>query len=194
MTTHLIEQLQEMLHSKPLQKIDPNTQEVAASAVDTSNASKLQQAIIPAVLTGLYKLTRTPQGADKVLRGNLSTSWGELLFGDNRDIVLSRIAAYATASPASISGELELAANEAASLVKHNAGGNKTATPDAVITYMKAERGNILHYLPAALQLGALLEDDTLDDHTNKMDGPISGLMHKIEKAFSGAPPAEEKS
>jgi hypothetical protein len=24
------------------------------------------------------------------------------------------------------------------------------------------------------------------------MDGPISGLMHKIEKAFSGTPPAEE--
>jgi hypothetical protein len=194
MTTHLIEQLQEILHIKPLQKIDPNTQDVIAAAVDTSNASKLHQAVIPAVLTGLYKLTRTLGGAEQVLRGNLSTSWGALLFGENKDLIISRITTYATASPVTVSGEVDLVANEAANLVKNNAGGAKTATAENIITYMKAERNNILHYLPAALQLGALLEDDTLDDHTHKMDGPVSGLMHRIEKAFSGAPPAEDQN
>ena len=84
------------------------------------------------------------------------------------------------------------AGNEAANIIRTNAAGVKTAAADDVISYMKDQRNNILHYLPAALQLGALLDDDTLDDHTHKMDGPISGLMHSIEKAFSGAPPAEE--
>jgi hypothetical protein len=193
-TTNIIELLQQALNSKPLQKVSPNTQEVKNSSTDTTNASKLQQAVISAVLTGLYKITRTHEGAEQVLGGNISTTWGDLLFGDNKDVVISRIVEYAVTSPAAVSGEIEIAGFEAAGIIKANAGGQKTATADDVIAYMKEQRNNILHYLPAALQLGSLLDDDTLDDHTHKMDGPISGLMHTIEKAFSGTPPAGEEA
>lgn len=193
MATNIIELLQQSLNSKPLQKVSPNTQEVDKAAADTSNASKLQQAVIAGVLTGLYKLTRTREGAQQVLGGNISTTWGDTLFGENKDALVQRIVAYSVSSPAAVNGEIELAGGEAAAIIKNNAGGNKTATEDDVMLYMKDQRNNILQYLPAALQLGALLDDDTLDDHTHKMDGPISGLMHKIEKAFSGAPPAEEE-
>ena len=192
MTTNIITQLQGALNSKPLQKIDPNTHEVEAAAVDTSNAGKLQQAVIPAVLTGMYKMTRTVDGAAQLIGGNLSTNWGDLLFGENKAMLISRIAQYAVASPAAAEGEIELAGSEAAAIIKTTAAGTKTATPEDVIIYLKDQRNNILHYLPAALQLGALLQDDTLDDHTHKMDGPVSGLMHSIEKAFSGASPAED--
>ena len=192
MTTNIISLVQETLDSKPLQKVSPNTQEVAAAAADTSNAAKFQQAVIPAVLTGMYKMTRTHEGAELLIRGNLSTAWGDLLFGDNKATVIERVARYAVVSPAAVEGEIELTAAEAAAIIKANAGSTKTADADSVIAYLKDQRNNILHYLPAALQLGALLEDDTLDDHTHKMDGPISGLMHSIEKAFSGALPAED--
>jgi hypothetical protein len=193
MATNIIELLQQALNSKPLQKVSPNTQDVDKSAADTTNASKLQQAVIAAVLTGLYKITRTHEGAEQVLGGNISTTWGDILFGESNDALIARIVQYSVSSPAAVSGEIEMAGNEAAAIIKTNAGGNKTATADDVIVYMKDQRNSILQYLPAALQLGALLDDDTLDDHTNKMDGPVSGLMHKIEKAFSGTPPAEEK-
>lgn len=191
-TTNIIELLQQALNSKPLQKVSPNTQEVKKVAADTTNASKLQQAVISAVLTGLYKITRTPEGAEQVLSGNISTIWGNLLFGNSKDALISRIVNYGVSSPANVSGEIEMAGMEAVTIVKTNAGGNKTATANDVITYMNEQRNNILHYLPAALQLGALLNDDTLDDHTHKMDGPVSGLMHAFEKAFSGTPPPEE--
>ncbi|GAC1449639.1 MAG: hypothetical protein NVSMB7_11690 [Chitinophagaceae bacterium] len=192
MATNITELLQEALNSKPLQKVSPNTQEVDKSAADTTSASKLQQAVIAAVLTGMYKITRTHKGAEQVLGGNISTTWGDLLFGESKDALKSRIGTYSVSSPANVTGEIEMAGNEAAAIIKANAGGNKTATADNVITYMKDQRNNILQYLPAALQLGSLLDDDTLDDHTNKMDGPLSGLMHSIEKAFSGTPPADE--
>jgi len=192
MATNIIELVQQALNSKPLQKVSPNTQEVKKSAADTTNASKLLQAVISAVLTGMYKITRTPDGAKKVISGNLSTTWGDLLFGENKAALISRIVQYSVSSPGAVEGEIELTANEAADIIKAQAGGNKTATPDDVVLYMKGQRNNILHYLPAALQLGSLLDDDTLDDHTHKMDGPISGLMHTIEKVFSGAPPAKE--
>ncbi len=191
-TTNIIELMQESLNSKPLQKVSPNTQEVKKSAADTTNASKLEQAVIAAVLTGLYKITRTHEGAEQVLGGSISTTWGDLLFGDSKAALIERIVAYSVSSPANVEGEIELAGAEAAAIIKTNAGGTKTATADDVIVYMKSQRNNILQALPAALQLGSLLDDDTLDDHTHKMDGPLSGLMHSIEKAFSGTPPAEE--
>ncbi|MFT3934664.1 MAG: hypothetical protein QM726_13655 [Chitinophagaceae bacterium] len=191
-TTNIIELLQQALDSKPLQKVSPNTQEIKKAAADTTNASKLQQAVIAAVLTGFYKLTRTREGASEVLRGDISTNWGDLLFGENKDALVERIVKYAVHSPASINGEIEIAGMEAAEIIKRTAGGSKTASEDDVINYMKDQRNNILHHLPAALQLGELLNDDTLDDKTHKMDGPISGLMHTIEKVFSGAPPAEK--
>jgi len=34
--------------------------------------------------------------------------------------------------------------------------------------------------------MGDILNDDTLDDRTNKMEGPISNFMHSIENKFSG--------
>ena len=51
---------------------------------------------------------------------------------------------------------------------------------------MSGQRHNILVYLPAALQLGDLLNDNAMDDRTNKMEGPVSNFMHNIENKLSG--------
>ena len=57
MTTNLVESIQKNLQYPELKKIDPNIQEVkdkdGKPVVD-----QLAQAAIPAVLTGLYKLSR----------------------------------------------------------------------------------------------------------------------------------------
>jgi hypothetical protein len=34
--------------------------------------------------------------------------------------------------------------------------------------------------------MGYLLGDESMDDRTNKMEGPISSFMHTIEDKFSG--------
>jgi hypothetical protein len=41
-------------------------------------------------------------------------------------------------------------------------------------------------HLPAAMQLGYLLNDNAMDDRTNKMEGPVSSFMHTIENKLSG--------
>src|SRR5437762_2600629 len=130
MATNIIELVQQALNSKPLQKVSPNTQEVKKSAADTTNASKLLQAVISAVLTGIYKLTRTPEGAEQLLRGDLSTTWGDLLFGENKAALVSRIVTYSVSSPPAVESEIEITGHEAASIVKANAGSHKTATAD----------------------------------------------------------------
>ena len=51
--------------------------------------------------------------------------------------------------------------------------------------YLSAQITHMLPYLPAALKMGEMVHEETLDDNTNKMEGPVSSLMHKIASAFS---------
>lgn len=182
---NLIETLQQRLGYAPLRKIDPNTQEIAGGAA----VNVLAQSIIPAVSAGLYKITRSEEGARLVLRGNFSTGIAEALFGDKTDTLLDNISSYADVDRKTTLAQLERAGEVTVKIINENAATEPRET--AVMSFMKEQRNTILHYLPAALQIGLLLNDTTMDDKTNKMDGPVSGLMHKIEKVFSGAPPEE---
>ena len=60
-----------------------------------------------------------------------------------------------------------------------------TAQLKEVKVFFSNQKNNILLYLPAALNMGDLLHDASLDDNTNKMEGPISSLMQSIGSAFS---------
>ena len=80
---------------------------------------------------------------------------------------------------------MEIIAAEAIRILRQDAGENAPATK--IKTYLNEQRHHVLTYLPAAMQLGELLHDDTMDDRTNKMEGPISNFMHKIENNMSGS-------
>lgn len=182
---NLIETLQKRLGYAPLQKVDPNTQEIEKG----KSVNLLAQSVIPAVAAGLYKITRSKEGAVMLLRGNFSTGWAEALFGENADMLVDNVSTYANVDRKKVLVEIERTGEEAVKIIQENI--NTEPREDAVMTFMKDQRNIILHYLPATLQIGLLLHDTTIDDKTNKMDGPVSGLMHKIEKAFSGTPPEE---
>lgn len=184
MTGTFMDQVQQALGIPPLQKIDPNTQDIDHKAAGTGAATPLQQAVVSAVLTAMYKLSRSSSGAEAIIRENSSTNWVSLLFGPQADVLVARIAAYAVASPRSVEDEINFAGEKIAGLARSGSAGPTKG--DGISAYFKGQRNEILHHLPAALQLGSLLDDDTIDDRTNKMDGPVSGLMHSIEKIFSG--------
>ncbi|HMF71993.1 MAG TPA: hypothetical protein VK616_10985 [Flavitalea sp.] len=179
MSVNLIESVQKNLGLPPLHKIDPNTNEIAYPE-NTPRADRLSQAAIPAVLTAFYKITRTPGGSDLVLRGNFSTSWINTLFGEEAPRAVGAISDYAGTDYDQARNLLESVAVESARLISAN-----TKDAAAATTLLTDQRSNILSYLPAALQIGDLLNDSTLDDRTNKMKGPISNMMHSIEQKFS---------
>ena len=186
---NLVETIQQKLGFEPLQKIDPNTQEVA---VNTNSEAALAQAAIPSVLIALYKYTLSDEGADDVIRENISTEWVNALFGENIGMATAKIADYASVSAQHAYEVMESVAVEAVKQVQQNEAGDEEAA--IVKKFMNDQRHNILMYLPASLQIGKLLNDSTLDDRTNKVEGPISGLMHAIEKKFSDASETVEKS
>jgi hypothetical protein len=74
-------------------------------------------------------------------------------------------------------------ANEAVKLVKNNLPEN--AGIKDVKLFFNDQQHYILPYLPVELNIGELLNDSTLDDKTNKMEGPVSSLVQNIGNAFS---------
>jgi hypothetical protein len=192
MAINLIEAIQKKLNYPPLHKIDPNTQEVK---VDSSapNEHRFSQAAIPAVLTGLYAYSAKDEHAERILRGDLSSDWVTEIFGATRNEVINKIREYAF-YPAE--GNTEQKLNEVAREAVQQT--REHLKPQATILqlkdFLKAQTPQFLPYLPAALHMGELVHEETLDDNTNKMEGPISSLMHKIASAFSNPTNEEEVS
>jgi copper chaperone CopZ len=189
MSINLLETVQKNSGYPALQKIDPNTQAVVADD-KTPDEHKFSQAAIPAILTALYKYVQADEGAAEFLRGDSSTNWVSKIFPGNKKEVVQAIAAYSQQLGEDPVAKMNAIADETVKLVKENLP-DVAAVKDVKIFFSK-QRNNILLYLPAVLNMGELLHDDTLDDNTNKMEGPISSLMHSIGAAFSTPVAAEE--
>ena len=137
-----------------LPKIDPNTQQ----PVNNQSVS-IYDAAVPAMLAGLYKKTRSEEGA-------------------------SELANYAGVSEADATTEMQNIADVSREYVVNDL---KHDNATSLMNFFTAQRTHILTHLPAELHMGELINDTTIDDKTNKMEGPMSGLMHGIEKIFSSS-------
>jgi hypothetical protein len=189
MKASLLETLKKNFGADSLQKIDPNTQEV--STPPQVDRDLVAQAVIPAVLTGLYKYTRIEVNADNILRGNISTNWVSVLFGDQINELAKRVAEYANLPLPIAARALEHTAYESVKLIRQRVPEEQGGLE--VKKIMTDERNRILQHLPAVLEIGTMLDDTSLDDRTNKMEGPVSNIMHNIEKKFSGTDQPGEK-
>lgn len=176
--------LQQQLGFRPLNKIDPNTQQPAKEKQDGFEVSgALGQAAVPAVLTAMYKKSRTPEGTEEMMNSTNATSLLNSLFNNRLEEVVARISEFAGVSKDDAVEELERITATALLLVRKNTNGK--VDHNAVSSFLNAQSSNIFPYLPPALHLGEILKDDTVDDNSNKMQGPMSNLMHNLEKGFS---------
>ena len=188
MSINLLKKVQENLHYPQLQKIDPNTQQADNSNTSTDNFS---QAAIPVILTGLYKLNSSDEGAEVILRGENSADWVSKIFNNNKKEIIEKIAAYSNPQKEISSTELNNIAAESIKIIKENI--PEYTTVKEVRLFLSNQTDNIFPYLPASLHTGDLLNDTTLDDNTNKMEGPVSSLMHSIGTFFSTPETEEDK-
>ena len=182
MSVNLIKTIPENLGFPPLNKIDPITEQPATDK-DEVVSNKFSQAAIPAVLTGLYRFVQSDEGATEFLNGDKTTNWVSKIFDDNRKEAIQTISTYAQQSNEDPVAKMNAIANEAVKVAKENLAAD--AGIKEVKLFFNDQRNNILLYLPAELRMGELLHDNTLDDNTNKMEGPISSLMQSIGSAFS---------
>jgi hypothetical protein len=179
MALNLLQTVQKNLGFAELKKIDPNTQEIKANRVFEED--KLNQGALSAVMIALYKYTRSNEGADCVLHGDINGDWVHTMLGGLGDEAALNIADYAHTSKEAAFERMELVGRESVKAIREK---NPTSLSE-VKTMVAAQKPSILMYLPAALQMGNLLNDETLDDRTHKMEGPVSGFMNKFGEIFA---------
>ena len=190
MSVNLLEIVQQNLGYPALQKMDPNTLKVDAEA-ETPDENKFSQAAIPAVLTALCEFAQTDKGAADILQIDGGANWMNKIFDDNKKEAVQTIAAYAKESHEEPIAKMNAIATEAIKAAKENLPGD--AAVKDVKTFFAEQKNNILLYLPAELNVGEMLHDDSLDDGINKMEGPVSSLIKNIGDSFSGSVTGEEK-
>ncbi|HEX5653613.1 MAG TPA: hypothetical protein VFX58_11105 [Chitinophagaceae bacterium] len=182
MSINLLEAVQIQMGYPSLQKIDPNKQEPAAN-LSTPDGHRFGQAAIPGVLTALYRYSRTDEGVKNILGGTNYTDWIDLIFADKKQNAVQRIAFYSYYSMQNAELKMNAIAAFSVRIIKETLPA-ESSIPD-VKKFIAGQRSNILPYLPAVLQMGELLYDNTLDDRTHKMEGPVSIMGNIIGDRFS---------
>ncbi len=179
---NLLEKVQQNLGYPALQKIDLSTDKIIEDTA-TPAEDKFSQAAIPAVLTALYKYVQTDEGATAVLNGNDDTKWITKIFDEHKKDAIQIISSYAKQSSENPLDKMYRIANETVKIAKESIGESGTILD--VKIFFAAQKNDILLYLLPTLKIGELLNDNTLDDDTNKMEGPISSLMHSLGNVFT---------
>ena len=183
MSTNIIDAVTDKLGVHHIQKIDPNTQEVMHPEKGSSDEF-FYQAAIPAVLTAIYRFTRVKDGNTELLFTDTSGKPLALIFGENKQMAIDKIVSYTGVTAEYAEARIRDIALACRDILKQQFPG-KVSDAD-VRGYFTDQRNIILKSLPAGLKMGDIFNDDTVDDRTHKMEGPISDYLHWIEKFFSG--------
>src|SRR5205085_620838 len=114
---------------------------------------------------------KSEDGRINILSNKAEENWLYTILGDKELVAVDKVAHYAGVSKDIAEENMLMITLEAIhalreSIVHH-------PTQEAITRYMGDQRHSILVYLPASMQLGSLLDDDSLDDRTNKMEGPV---------------------
>lgn len=177
----IIEEIRKYVGSQPIPKIDPNTQSPELQQVQNFSPD-LGNAVIPALLVGFYKHSRNEAEADKLLHENNVDELLNDIFCDEKNNIIKSVAQYSKVSANEAETEMK---NSSAVII--NVLKEQIKNPDGktVCSFFTDQRSNILKHLPVELNMGEFIKDPSIDDRTNKMEGPMSGFMHTIEKIFS---------
>lgn len=176
MVTNLVDAIQKNLGYPPLEKVDPNSQEIKG-AKKMSSAQKLPQAAIPAVLAAMIKYSDGTDGIN-LLTLHENRNWLGTFYSRKEKEAIKKVADYAGVGMDEAQRNMEDISNEAVRLVRESV---KNADAEKLRSYMNSQRHSILSHLPAVLKIGDTLNEETFDDRTNKMEGPVSSFLHKIE-------------
>lgn len=182
MAHNLIQAVQRHLAYAHLERESPNAQKLTNQAT-TCHPEKLDQACISAVLAGIYQFTREEDDAAKLMNPKLRPTWLEVIFWQYPMKLQSKIIDYTGCQAHLIRQRLYAVAEKAVMEIRQAVGPKGTGRD--IKTYMTNQRMAILSRLPSGLEVGTILNNNSLDDATNKMHGPFSDFMHWVETYLS---------
>ena len=151
------------------------------------NTDLFTQSACIATLTGLYKYGITDSGASFLSRSYDDHALLQHIFNNNEEKVVTAISDYGRQTYDNTFALMQSAAGAGLRFIRLQAANDLSL--DRVKNILAGQRHHILACLPPDLQLGGLLNDNTIDDRTNKMEGPVSGFMHFVEGLFAPEEP-----
>lgn len=190
MAINIVEAVQTRLGIRSIKKIDVNLPHQSLPK-HPEQVDFAGQAVTAAVLVALYRYGKTDDGAATIARSK-SGNWLQSIFMNNEAAAAHKVASYAGIHHEEAKSLMQKVADAAIDLIYDNAGDHPAK--DKVKAYLASQRHNILAYLPAELEMGKLLSDETLDDRTNKMEGPVSSFLHWIQDIMSPQDRTDEEA
>lgn len=181
---NITETIQKNLGFGKIQKIDPNSQDVTdKEGIHGNNA--IAQAAIPSILLGLFNRLEKEPDASWIAGDQPTGNLLEKIFGKSHLELVDQVALYARMKNELVKPEMEHIASEVVRVTRDNI--KDLTDENSIAAFVTQHKQDVLLYLPAAISLGRILGNNNLDDRTNKMEGPISSLMHKMEKQFNSS-------
>ncbi len=177
---NLSQDLQEFLKYPVLQKIDATT----GHPENEKLYDIVSQSVLIIFLTRLYEATRTKEDAEVIKQQQNAKGLLDKMF-KNKAAALTDIAEFTKKSEKYINTKLEEVAGGYLQVIqqsKYTVAFKKEKSMEGLLSN---ERHKILPCLPPGLKTHKLFKDETIDDNSNKMEGPVSSLMNKIEDVFS---------
>jgi hypothetical protein len=178
---NLSQDIQAYLKYPVLQKIDPTT----GQPEDENQYDIVSQSVLVIFLTGLLEATRTIENAAIIQEQKTAKELLNKMF-TNKSAVLSHIREFTKKDERYIDAKLEEVANGYLHVIQQSDYADALQKEKGLEDLLSSERNKILLFLPSGLKTGELFNHQTIDDDTNKMEGPVSSLMNKIGNAFSG--------
>jgi len=183
MAENIVTALEEKLGLPHFEKIDPNSPQGKRELLVNPTTNHYTQAAVIAVLVGIYKYGSSTEGAADLLTPGIENNLFEKLFGENEKELVKAVSYYGDKNYDSTHLLMQVIAKEAIEIIRKAVGGDPT--PQKIVSYLAGQRHHILVHLPPDLKLGKLINDNSIDDTTNKMEGPVSGLVHFFENLFA---------
>lgn len=177
---NLSQDLQEFLKYPVLQKIDATT----GHPENEKLYDIVSQSVLIIFLTGLYEASRTKEDAEVIKQQQNAKGLLDKMF-KNKAAALTDIAEFTKKSEKYINTKLEEVAGGYLQVIQQSKYAAAFKKEKSLEDLLSNERHKILPCLPPGLKTGKLFNDETIDDNTNKMEGPVSSLMNKIEDVFS---------
>ena len=176
MAIDLLKKITEQLGYQPLIPVSAKTLEVKG------NSNDVAQGTIPAVLSGFLSLADTDTGLDAITNYN-GDDWPTILFNNKRDEALKNLSTYTGLNENQLLPEINKISQTVVNIIKNEIG-DPDDKPTAIKSFLKDQKNIVLNHLPASLEMGKILNNEVIDDHTNKMQGPFSSLLNKISDSF----------
>lgn len=165
---NLVTAVQKAYGFNAFDKINPNRQD---KTVHAGRQHYTQVATIT-VLTGLYNYGSTENGAKELFRLNADQLLNRFFQPKEKEII-NVVSKYGNEPVDDTNILMKEIAVSATGIVKKYLG--PSASDSHIMSFIAGQRHHILVFLPQDLGLGDLLNNNLLEDRTNKMEGPVSG-------------------